>query len=401
VAREREGEQAYHVLYLQEFRRHLEQEVRLFSKEDGGYAFEISVKDRETGEWTTQIVEIPAKTFITTSAERLPSSQMLRRVWLISPDDSPELTTEANRRKAEYREGKHEPVDPRQIEVLRKAVELLEPKPVIIPYASLLLDLTAWDRTALDNLFDIISAITNLHQFQRDTDAEGRLIATLADAYMALRISWPILSQTLAKLPTRLKRCLDALTEEHRSSGKGVTAKDLALKMGLSQSTVRDYLSDLVNLGYTLEDTFERPYRYVPSGRSVECVEDLFRHSIWGKLTDFAKRTSNRAVWRSVEGLPEDDECMFVIDPITGDIMDLFTLPHSSTLLKKGENEPQSGKEGEIEDIECRTEFSAHSTLGERFKTGCERCGSTRGLVRALDGTLLCERCARDYPGDL
>jgi DNA-binding transcriptional ArsR family regulator len=362
----RYGEQKYLVLYLKEFRKSIEQDVRLFSKEDGGYAFEIAIQNPETGEWTTQIEEIPAKTFITTSAESLPGPQLLRRVWLVSVDDTPDLTKEINKRKAEYREGKIAPVDSEKIEYLKKVVEILDPKPVVIPYASLLTDLAPWDRTSLDNLFDMISIIANLYQFQREVDEKGRIIATLADLYMAISISWPMLKQTLVKLPDRLKKCLEVLKELSKSPVKGlegVTAKELARATGKAQSTIRGYLEDLVNLGYVYEDTSQRAHRYSPSGLSVEVlnsVDDVLKSEKWRKIVDFAKRSQEKAPLQSVEHSREKDKGIYVVDPFTGQHVDILSLGQSSTLPKEGSTGPESPKEGSKSDIGI---FNTSSTL--------------------------------------
>jgi hypothetical protein len=217
--------QNYKVLFLKEWRYSSEQDFRLTSKEDGGYIYEIAVRDPETGEMTTQVGEIPAKTIITTSAERLPSEQMLRRCWLLSADESDELTERVNKRKAEYAAGKVEPASQAEVAVVQRAIQLLQPVDVVIPYAEELVNIAPWDRTRLDFLFDIIRVIAYLYQYQRPKDSQNRIVATPADLYIALRVAWPTLMKTLCQLPDRLRRVLERLPREEDENGK--SAKEL------------------------------------------------------------------------------------------------------------------------------------------------------------------------------
>lgn len=137
----RYGDQDYKILFIQEWRQGVEQDARLTSKEDGSYIYEIAGRDAETGEMVTQVGEISAKTIVTTSAERLPSAQMLRRCWLLSVDETPELTKQINQHKAKYAVGKVEPASQDEVAVIQRAIMLLEPVDVLVPYAEELVDL--------------------------------------------------------------------------------------------------------------------------------------------------------------------------------------------------------------------------------------------------------------------
>jgi energy-coupling factor transporter ATP-binding protein EcfA2 len=366
-------EQAYKVLFLVEWRQSTEQDVRLISKDDGGYMYEIAVRDPETGEMTTQIGEIPAKSIVTTTAESLPSEQMLRRTWLLSVDESKELTKLVNQRKAEIAAGKVQPASMKEVAIVRKAVQLLQPKDVIIPFAGELIDLAPWDRSRFDALLDLIRVVAFLHQYQRPTDSKGRIVATPADLFLAMRIGWPTLAQTIQKLPDRLRKVWDLLPDN--LNGQGKTSKELAKALGLSQSSVRVYLADLVNLGYALEERIAggRTKQYWKSGQSAELLHSAtswVKQINWQKIADLAKNSVYSNFSGSVtseQGGGEkntDTEAInnalsgVVVDPLTGKTISLLspsTPPENVTDDKKAQIEPKIEKEGEIGEIKCYT----------------------------------------------
>jgi DNA-binding transcriptional ArsR family regulator len=383
----RYGDRNYKVLYIPEFRRAIEREVRLTMKEDGGYAFEIAVNDPKTGEWTTQVEEIPAKTIMTTSADRLPSRQTLRRCWLISVDEGQELTRRINKRKADYAEGRVKPADQEEIAVVQRAIEILEDVDVVVPFAGELLSLAEWDRSKLDFLLDIIRVIAFIHQFQRPKE-QGRVIATPADLYIALRIACPTLVSSLTELPDRLRGCLEGLPAPDEP---GITSRELASKLGKAQSTVRGYLADLIDLGYAYEERAGRSKLYWRSGRSVELlngVESRVQQLKWRKLALTAKRSSIRPSPESVDNSVGDilNVSNLVIDPITGKEVDLYELElpdftplprlfdtrkhppvQSSTVGEKEKKRRFGKKEPKMGEFVVDDRGSTHSTVEVEF----------------------------------
>jgi len=375
----RHGDQDYKVLFVEEWRGNLEQDVRLLTGEDGGYAFEIAVKNRDV--WETQVVEIPAKTIITTSADRLPSPQLFRRCWVLSVDESEELTKAINLQKALYRAGEVKPTDPEFVKVLRDCVKLLDlDLDVLIPYAEALVDVAEWDRTRLGHLFDLISIIAWLHQYQRPRDEEGRVIALPQDLYMALRIGWRTLQQSLLKLPERLKRVYEALPED--VSGPGKTTRELALELGLSQSTIRDYLRDLLAMGHAVaSDT--KPKMWWRRG-IVEIVENTFDDSKWREIVSLTERALEKASLGIVEdwGWSHEGESVFkCIDPLDGSLCLIYSSGEIRRFEEEEEREALSEKESEIFEIESSNKDPTISTietdkpsLQDRLNTYSELC---------------------------
>jgi len=368
----RYGSQDYKVLFIREWRQFAEQDIRLVSREDGSYTYEIAVRDPETHEWTTQVGEIPAKTIITTSAAGLPSAQMLRRCWLLSVDETPELTKLINIRKAEYRTGKIEPATPEEVAVIQQTISLLQPLDVVIPYAERLVDLAPWDRTRLDYLFDVVSVVAWLHQYQRGRDGQGRIIATPADLYMAIRLSWPTLMQSLMQLPERLKKCWKILPNSMEADG--ATTKEIALKLRLSQSTVRQYLSDLVNLNYAVSDTVEgsREKQYWAAATqtvTAECAESPIQQLNWKEIASLTERSLKQPSPKDVLNAEGGYDVLFVSDPLTGEKIDLIPPSDSAHVPEAVEKAPSSPEKPDL-GVSTAESVVQHNSAVQHMRTG-------------------------------
>lgn len=351
--------QSYKLLFIREHRRTGEQDIRLIKAEDGGYTYEIAIRDPETGQMTTQTGKIDIKSVITTSTS-MESLENLRRDWLMSVDESPELTREINHRKAEYAAGRIEPVANEELAVIQHAVAQLDPKlDVIIPYADCLEDLTAWDRSRFEDLLEAISITAWIHQKQRPLDHQGRVIATAADLYLTLRTAVGTLLQSLRRLPLRLEKCLDVIPDTSESSG--ITAKEAALKRGVGQSTIRGYLADLENIGYVVSDakqgTRERQYWRVPSptiGTAEVLLKKVFQQSKWPKIVDSVKKALNSADPLTAELL---NGVWTVVDPLAGTVVRLdgehVEIPRSALqqMKKDTDSSPSSEKESGMNDL--------------------------------------------------
>lgn len=304
------------IIYLQEFMGKGEMELRLLSPYDGGFVAEVAAKDPETGAMTTQTYDVKCRGFISTTAEGLPSLQLLRRVWLISADETEELTTEINKAKALIREGNWIPSDPVLVAGIKRAVSLITPRKVRIPFASVVAAAYSWDRSTIDRVFDLVAILANFYQRQRPINEKGEIMALPWDYFRALDISEAVLLETISKLPKGRKDVLDAVVsaiEDNISKKEGKytkqgsfndnngedrqeiriedclpTAKEITKKTGLDQKTVYNYCRDLINLGY-LTGTSGKPKKYEPTKKAQKLSPMALRDNI--KASDIASRT--------------------------------------------------------------------------------------------------------------
>lgn len=173
------------------------------------------------------------------------------RCLVLQPDERPEQTrrilaaagrqlagTEAEGRRDQWRQEFH---------CLQR---LLNPAQVVIPYSENLSANFPSEplevRRAFGHVTSLIQASALLHQFQREHDDRGRIIAQAEDYWLAEFLLKEVLARSLghksAEALRRFAQRLRKFTGEH-------TAKELAQAMKISDRTVREHLQALLEQG--------------------------------------------------------------------------------------------------------------------------------------------------------
>ncbi len=183
-------------------------------------------KDPETGRLVTHEyrVEGPVAIFLTTTAIEV-DEELLNRCLVLAVDESREQTRAIHRLQRERRtlEGL---LARRQraalVELHRNAQRLLQPLPVVNPFAPRLTFLDTQTRTRRDHekYLTLIDAIALLHQHQRPRQRTGGgggepveyLEATLSDVELANRLAGEVLGRSLDELPPQTRRFLGSST---------------------------------------------------------------------------------------------------------------------------------------------------------------------------------------------
>ncbi len=143
----------------------------------------------------TRILRGPMS-FITTTTTEAFESQLEDRIFTIHPDESIQQTKKIIENTAETASGKNDKSDNASINLLMKAFHhQLKPVKVIIPYAQQIAAyinkntyLPTSTRRIFKRLLSLIKSISSACQFQREEDNDGRIIASVADYYMALQM---------------------------------------------------------------------------------------------------------------------------------------------------------------------------------------------------------------------
>ena len=133
---------------------------------------------------------------------------------------------------------------------------LLVPLEVVIPFAERLAELFPDEplevRRSFGHLTSMVQTIALLHQYQRERDEAGRIVAQSEDYFLARLLLDEVFGQSLGrKASEALKRFvarLRKLTGEH-------TAKELAQAMNMSERTVREHLAELLERGLITQST--------------------------------------------------------------------------------------------------------------------------------------------------
>jgi len=134
--------------------------------------------------------------FITTTIMDNLESQLEDRMFSVHPDESSEQTRRIMMMTSMVQAGLAGTVDELNMEAWRVFHGNLEPVKVVIPFAVDIVkvmtskpdDYPIAARRAISRVFSVIKAIAAFHQGLRNVDEQGRLIAEMADYWMALQI---------------------------------------------------------------------------------------------------------------------------------------------------------------------------------------------------------------------
>ena len=178
-------------------------------------------------------------------------------------DESPEQTRRIHERMGLLRTERGLELRQQADAIARRhwnAQRLLEPLPVVIPYAHLLTFPSAWLRTRRDyaRFLNLIEVSAFLHQHQRER--RGAIVASLADYAMAYALAAEVLSDTLTDLKKPLRAFLSSLQglgAKKADSGEEpvFTRRDARLATALPDHTVKRWLTDLEELEYVAAQT--------------------------------------------------------------------------------------------------------------------------------------------------
>jgi len=229
-------------------------------------------KDPNTGRMETQEyhVEGPVMIFLTTTAVDI-DEELQNRCLTLTVDESREQTARIHtlQRKARTLEGliaREEKKD--LLRVLRNAQRLLQPLPVVNPFAGELTFTSDRTRTRRDHekYLTLIDTIALLHQHQRPSGTQsvhGRPVpfirATLDDIALANRLAPELLGRSLDELPPQPRRLLEVIKHLVKAIAKEqavetahalFSRRDLQKQSGWSYSQVKRHLFRLQELEY-------------------------------------------------------------------------------------------------------------------------------------------------------
>jgi uncharacterized membrane protein len=214
------------------------------------------IKDPQTGNMKTRIFTVEARAaFIEATTASAVNHENATRCFELSMDESAEQTKRIHERQRLMRT-EHGLVLREQAETVSRrhwnAQRLLEPLPVVIPYADRLTFPDAWMRTRRDHarFLNLIEVSAFLHQHQRERSKAGAIVASVADYEAAYALAAEVLADTLADLKKPLREALESIRELSLKGDGAVTRRDIREALGVPDSTVRNWLADLVGLEY-------------------------------------------------------------------------------------------------------------------------------------------------------
>jgi DNA primase catalytic core len=213
------------------------------------------VKDPQTGNMRTKVFTVEARAaFIEATTASQVNQENATRCFELSMDESVEQTARIHERQRLMRteQGLRLRHEADQVAHLHwNAQRLLEPLPVVIPFADKLTFPTSWMRTRRDHarFLNLIEVSAFLHQHQREKRG-GAVCAAVADYAVAYELSRDVLAETLSDVRKPLRDAFRRIQKLSLEGEGSITRREIREALNLPDSTVRRWLSDLVELEY-------------------------------------------------------------------------------------------------------------------------------------------------------
>jgi hypothetical protein len=213
------------------------------------------IKDPQTGTLKTKVFTVEARAaFVEATTANAVNHENATRCFELMMDESPEQTRRIHTRMALLRTERGLAVRQAADAIARRhwaAQRLLEPAPVVIPFADALTFPSAWLRTRRDyaRFLNLVEVSAFLHQHQR-ARRNGAIVAEVADYAVAYDLAASVLSETLADLRTPLRVAYDQIKTLCDQGEGSVSRRAIREALAVPDSTVRGWLQALVDLEY-------------------------------------------------------------------------------------------------------------------------------------------------------
>ena len=214
------------------------------------------VKDPQTGNMRTKVFMVEARAaFIEATTASSVNHENATRCFELQMDETEEQTRRIHERQRLFRTEAGLKLRQEAEAICRRhwnAQRLLEPLPVVIPFADKLSFPSSWMRTRRDHarFLNLIEVLAFLHQHQRQRSPEGAIVASLADYDAAYALAGEVLAETLSDLKKPLRRAYERIRGLCHGNGSCVSRREIREALSEPDSTVRRWLAELVELEY-------------------------------------------------------------------------------------------------------------------------------------------------------
>ena len=216
------------------------------------------IKDPQTGNMKTKVFTVEARAaFIEATTASSVNHENATRCFELAMDESPEQTRRIHERMSLLRTERGLKLRQEAEAIARRhwnAQRLLEPLPVVIPFAAHLTFPSAWLRTRRDyaRFLNLIEVSAFLHQHQRERRASA-IVAAPADYAVAYGLASQVLQETLTDVRKPLREAYSRIREISLKGDGTVSRREIREALAVPDSTARRWLTDLVELEYLVQ----------------------------------------------------------------------------------------------------------------------------------------------------
>jgi DNA primase len=213
------------------------------------------IKDPQTGNMRTKVFTVEARAaFIEATTASAVNHENATRCFELTMDESSEQTRRIHERQRLMRTERGLDLR-REAEAITRchwnAQRLLEPLPVVIPFADRLTFPSSWMRTRRDHarFLNLIEVSAFLHQHQRER-RNGAILADVGDYAAAYALAASVLAETLSDVKKPLREAYERIRGLCGEGDGTISRREIREELAVPDSTVRRWLSDLVDFEY-------------------------------------------------------------------------------------------------------------------------------------------------------
>jgi len=232
---------------------------------EGRVSYCVVEKDEKTGQLTTIEKKVEGPTsFITTTIMESLEAQFEDRLFTIHPDESVDQTRRIIMMIMAKKSGKFQGLDQKTIDSWKKFHESLKPVDVLISFAEDIGRFITKDgdpliatRRASNRVMTVIQSIACAYQHQRQRDSKNRLIAEIADYWMAFQVVQDAFRENMGGQDKKTEKYLAVIKEKQR-----ITPGNLAKIFRVSGSAISGWAWKSIQ-GGMIEWCDENGYHFV------------------------------------------------------------------------------------------------------------------------------------------
>ncbi|MFC1928645.1 hypothetical protein ACFLXK_03450 [Chloroflexota bacterium] len=245
--------------------------------------YEVTIRDRETGDYQTKRVHKPGPTVLITTSTRPLGDQLMTRFFTLELGDSREQISAALETQAGL-ETKGIPCPDAGLVDFQAYLQLKAPVKVTVPYATELgagmAKMASAPRILRDfaRLMSLIKAVTLIRHHHRQLDSEGRIVAELADYETVRGLVNDMYVDSSTGATSDIRKLVEAviILDKKRTDGERFTNTTLAKHLNIGTMQASRRARRALKLGWLVnrEQRKYHPADYAP-GEPMPEVEGL------------------------------------------------------------------------------------------------------------------------------
>lgn len=251
--------------------------------QDHSLHYEVTIRDADTGDFTVRKVVKPGPTVLITTSTRSLGAQLMTRLFTLEIGDSKEQIGAALETQAALETEGSKPLDGSLV-AFQHYLQLKTPFKVIVPFAGELAK--AMDKMAsaprilrdFARLLSLIKSAAIIRHHWRQTDSQGRLVATLADYATVRELVNAMYVDSSTGATSEVRALVEAVKtlDTTRGDSERITNTALAKELGTGVKQVTRRAKRAIRLGWLVnrEQRKSYPADYAP-GEPMPEVEGL------------------------------------------------------------------------------------------------------------------------------